>query len=69
MNYLSVEDLRFRWGDITLFDGISFGISEGQKVALVARNGAGKSTLLSMLSGARSGAAGDHEVPDSGKII
>lgn len=68
MNYLSVEDLHFRWGDITLFDGISFGISEGQKVALVARNGAGKSTLLSMLSGARTGAQGDHEVPDSGKI-
>ncbi len=68
MNYLSVEDLHFRWGDITLFDGISFGISEGQKVALVARNGAGKSTLLSMLSGARTGATGDHEVPDSGKI-
>ena len=68
MNYLSVEDLHFRWGDITLFDGISFGISEGQKVALVARNGAGKSTLLSMLSGARTGASGDHEVPDSGKI-
>lgn len=68
MNYLSVEDLHFRWGDITLFDGISFGISEGQKVALVARNGAGKSTLLSMLAGARTGAQGDHEVPDSGKI-
>ncbi len=68
MNYLSVEDLHFRWGDITLFDGISFGISEGQKVALVARNGAGKTTLLSMLSGAQTGATGDHEVPDSGKI-
>ena len=51
MNYLSVEDVKYRWGDVTLFDGVSFGISEGQKVALVARNGAGKSTLLAALAG------------------
>lgn len=76
MNYLSVEDVRYRWGDVVLFDGVSFGISEGQKVALVARNGAGKSTLLSMLAGARLnsdirmvGADGaDAMVPDAGKI-
>ncbi len=76
MNYLSVEDVKYRWGDVVLFNGVSFGISEGDKVALVARNGAGKSTLLGMLAGSRShsdigmvGANGaDVPVPDSGKI-
>ena len=61
MNYLSVENLNYRWGDVMMFEGVSFGISEGQKVALVARNGAGKSTLLSMLAGAMA--------PDSGNIV
>lgn len=50
-NYLSVENLTQNWGDIRLFDSISFGLSEGQKVALIARNGAGKTTLLNILAG------------------
>ena len=33
MNYLSVEDLKYRWGDTVLFDGISFGISQGEKIS------------------------------------
>ncbi len=61
VNYLSVENLSYRWGDVLMFDNISFGISQGQKVALVARNGAGKSTLLSMLAG--------RMMPDAGKIV
>lgn len=69
MNYLSVEDVKYRWGDVTLFDGVSFGISEGQKVALVARNGAGKSTLLNMLAGALPGADDSLMKPDGGKIV
>ncbi|MBE6340405.1 MAG: ABC-F family ATP-binding cassette domain-containing protein [Bacteroidales bacterium] len=58
--YLTVENLNYHWGDICLFDDISFGINEGQKTALIARNGTGKSTLLNMLTGKMQ--------PDSGRI-
>ncbi len=51
INYLSAENLTQHWGDVRLFDNISFGLSEGQKIALIARNGAGKTTLLNILGG------------------
>ena len=51
MNYLSVENLTKTYGEKTLFKNISFGIEQGQKVALVAKNGSGKSTLLKILVG------------------
>ncbi len=60
MNLLSVENLTKSYGDKILFDSISFGISKGEKVALIARNGAGKSTLLKILAG--------KETPDSGQV-
>ena len=50
-NTLSVENLTHHWGDIRLFDSISFGLEEGDKGALIARNGAGKTTWLNILSG------------------
>lgn len=60
MNYLSVEGVSKSYGTKVLFENISFGISQGQKVALVARNGAGKSSLLRIISGL--------DLPDSGKV-
>ena len=51
MNYLSVENISKSYGTRTLFTNISFGISEGQKVALVAKNGTGKTSILRILSG------------------
>lgn len=61
MNYLSVENLTYHWGEIRLFNDLNFGINEGQKSALIARNGAGKTTLLNMLTGKMQ--------PDSGRIV
>lgn len=58
MNLLSVDQLTKHYGERTLFEGISFGLSKGDKVALIANNGTGKSTLLRILSGS--------EVADSG---
>jgi len=49
--FLSVENGAKSFGDIDLFDNISFTVNEGRKVALVAKNGAGKTTLLNILAG------------------
>ncbi len=61
MNLLSAENISKSFGVKTLFNNLSFGIEEGQKIALIALNGAGKSTLLKMLTG--------KDTPDTGKII
>jgi ABC transport system ATP-binding/permease protein len=58
--YLQAENISKRYGDLLLFENISFTINKDDKVALIARNGAGKSSLLDLLSG--------KETPDSGKI-
>ncbi|MCF6333566.1 MAG: ABC-F family ATP-binding cassette domain-containing protein [Draconibacterium sp.] len=58
--FLQAENLSKRWGELMLFETISFTIFEGQKVALIAKNGAGKSTLLDILAG--------KETAESGKI-
>jgi len=61
MNYLSVEQLTKSYGDRTIFEDLSFGIDQGQKVALVAKNGSGKSTLIRCLMG--------EEPYDSGRVV
>ena len=47
---LQVENLTKSFGDLVLFENISFGLAEGQRVGLIAKNGSGKSTLLNILS-------------------
>jgi len=61
MNYLSVENLTKSFGAKVLFRDLTFGIDQGDKVAIVAKNGKGKSTLLKMIC--------DIEEKDTGKII
>lgn len=61
MNILSVEELKKSFGDRVLFEGLTFGMAEREKVALVARNGTGKTSLLRILSG--------EENPDSGRVV
>ena len=51
MNYLSAESISKSYGEKPLFQDLNFGISQGQKVALVGINGSGKSTLLNVLAG------------------
>ncbi len=59
ITYLQVDNLSKYWGELTLFEGISFSVTEGQKVAMIAKNGAGKSTLMDIIAGL--------ETPDTGK--
>lgn len=61
MNVLSVERIAKSFGIRELFTDLSFGIEQGQKVALVAKNGTGKSTLLQLLTG--------KDSTDEGKIV
>ena len=49
MNYLSVEEISKSFGERSIFEKLTFGIEQGQKVAIVAKNGAGKTTLLSAM--------------------
>lgn len=58
--YLQVENLTKSYGFKCLFENISFGIDQGQRVSIIAPNGTGKSTLLKIIAG--------KENYDSGKI-
>ncbi len=60
ITYLQVENISKYWGELALFKDITFSISEGQKVAMIAKNGAGKSTLMDIIAGL--------ETPDTGKL-
>ncbi|KAA6329648.1 ABC transporter ATP-binding protein, partial [termite gut metagenome] len=57
---LQVESLKKSFGDLILFENISFSIDEGQRIGLIAKNGAGKTSLLNILTG--------KEGYDTGKV-
>ncbi|WP_417214509.1 ribosomal protection-like ABC-F family protein [Bizionia sp.] len=61
MNYLTVENISKSYGELTLFENLSFSIHKDQKIAFVAKNGTGKTSILNMLSG--------KDTADSGQII
>ncbi len=50
MNYISVENISKSYGELVLFENLSFGINKDQKIALVARNGEGKTSILKILA-------------------
>lgn len=60
MNLLSVEGVAKIFRDQPVFENISFGINQGQKIALIAKNGTGKTTLLKLIAG--------EDSPDRGAI-
>lgn len=51
MNLLSIKDLARIGREKPLFTGVTFGLDEGDKAALIGRNGTGKSTLLNTIAG------------------
>lgn len=60
ISLIQAENISKSYGDLNLFDNVSFSIHQNQKVALIARNGAGKSTILNILT--------QNDTTDSGKI-
>lgn len=61
MNFLTAENLAKSHGVKVLFNDISFGIEEGERIGIIGVNGTGKSTLLKVLA--------QEEFPDRGKVI
>ncbi len=61
MNLLTVENMSKSYTERLLFDNVTFGINEGEKIGIIGINGTGKSTLLRMIAG--------FEEPDSGAVI
>ena len=61
LNYLTVENIAKSYGELQLFEHISFSIHKDQKIAFVAKNGSGKTTILNILSG--------KDQPDAGAVI
>lgn len=61
ISYLQIDKLTKSFGDLVLFEDITFGIAQGQKVGLIAKNGTGKTTLLNIIAG--------KEDYDSGAVV
>lgn len=61
MNYLRAENLSKRFGERVLFENISYTLSKGNRVALIAKNGTGKTSLLNLLT--------QSDEPDAGTVV
>ena len=61
MNYLNVENISKSYGELELFQDISFSVHKDQKIAFVAKNGTGKTSILNILA--------RLDTPDSGQVI
>lgn len=60
-SYLQIEKLTKSYGDRILFEDLTLGVYQGDKIGIIARNGAGKTTLLNIISG--------REDYDSGNVV
>lgn len=60
-SYLQIEKLTKSYGDRILFEDLTLGVFQGDKIGIIAPNGAGKTTLLNIISG--------KEDYDSGNVV
>ena len=65
---ISLEGVTVAYGGFVLLDGISFHISDNDKIGLVGKNGAGKSTILKMICGLQSPTSGRIDMPSDIRI-
>lgn len=61
LNYINVENISKSYGELSLFNDLSFSIHKDQKIGFIAKNGSGKTTILNILT--------QIDVPDSGQVI
>ena len=61
MNILNIEHISKTFGDKTIFDDVSLGVHQGDKIGVLGVNGKGKSTLLKIIAG--------QETADEGEVI
>ena len=59
-NVVNIEEVSKAFDIRPLLDGVSLGVSEGERIGIVGRNGSGKSTLMKIIAGV--------EDPDSGRV-
>ena len=61
MNLLNIEHISKLYGDKVIFDDVSYGIQEGEKIGVIGINGTGKTTLLRIIAGL--------SLPDEGQVV
>ncbi len=60
MNILSLENVSRNYGIKPLFEGVTLGPEDGQRIGIIGANGSGKTTLLRVVAG--------QEPPDTGRV-
>lgn len=61
MNILNIEHVSKVFGEKIIFDDVSYGIHQGDKIGIIGINGTGKTTILKIIAGL--------EEPDEGQVI
>ncbi|HEX8264961.1 MAG TPA: ABC-F family ATP-binding cassette domain-containing protein [Pyrinomonadaceae bacterium] len=61
MNILSLENVSKNYGVKPLFENVSIGLEETDKIGIIGANGSGKTTLLKVIAG--------FEDPDTGRVV
>ncbi len=61
MNILSLENVSKTYGIKPLFESVTFGLDEADKIGVIGANGSGKTTLLRLIAG--------EEQPDTGRVV
>ncbi|MBF6559463.1 MAG: ABC-F family ATP-binding cassette domain-containing protein [Candidatus Binataceae bacterium] len=65
---VELQEVVKRYGDLTVYDGVSLEIERGARIALVGPNGAGKSTMIRILAGVDEMTSGTRVVGDKVEI-
>jgi ATP-binding cassette, subfamily F, member 3 len=65
---INVQNVSVFYGDRVLFDSVSFGIGERDRIGLVGKNGAGKSTMMKIIARQTPPSSGDVSKPNDATV-